>query len=122
MNIKQYTDLIKNNDIISEAVSSIEELYGVTLNDDLKHIVSVVLDDYFIDEKCRVLSIKEILRSEDFIGVDFTELNMIPLIDCKDDDYIVYNFENQKYEMYNIYDEVSFREGENMRILLDSIK
>lgn len=122
MNIKQYTDLIKNNDIISEAVSSIEELYGVTLNDDLKHIVSVVLDDYFIDEKCRVLSIKEILRSEDFIGVDFTELNMIPLIDCKDDDYIVYNFENQKYEMYNIYDEVSFREGENMKILLDSIK
>ena len=122
MNIKQYTDLIKNIGIDEDAVSSVEELFGMSLNDDLKHIVSVVLDDYFIDEKCRVISLKEILRTEDFIGVDFTELNMIPLVDCKDDDYIVFNFNTQKYEMYNIYEEVSFREANNLEMLLDSIK
>lgn len=34
------------------------------------------------------------------------------------DDYIVYNFETSQFEMFNIYDEVSFRESETMKELL----
>jgi len=34
------------------------------------------------------------------------------------DDYIVYNFETSQFEMYNIYDEVSFRESKTMKELL----
>lgn len=118
MDVKQYIELIKNNEFNNDAISSIEELYGVSLTDELKRIVSVELEDYFISEKCRVISVKEILRTEEFVGVDFTELGMIPLIDCKDDDYIVFNFETQKYEMYNIYDEVSFRDADVIEELI----
>ena len=122
MDIKQYINLIKDISINNDAVLSIEEIFGVTLNEDIKRIVSVVLDDYFIDDKCRVLSLKELLRTEDFTGVDFAELNMIPLVDCKDDDYIVYNFATQKYEMYNIYDEVSFREADSLEEMIETVE
>ena len=122
MDVKQYIDLIKNTDINDETVACVEELFGVTLNGDIRRTVSVVLDDYFISEKCRVISSKEILRTEEFVGVDFKDLNMIPLIDCKDDDYIVFNFETQKYEMYNIYDEVSFREADGLEELLATLE
>lgn len=122
MDIEQYIELIKANEVKRDFVASVEKLYGKTLTEELKHIVSVVMSDYFISPNHRVLSATEILRTEDFTGVDFTKLGMIPLIDCKDDDYIVYNFSTQKYEMYNIYDEVSFREADSLKEMIQTIE
>ena len=121
MDIKQYIELIKSNEVNQDFVASVENLYGITLNEELKHIVSVVMDDYFISQNCRVLSATELLRTENYTGVDFTELGMIPLVDCKDDDYIIFNFATQKYELYNIYDEVSFREADSLESLIETI-
>ena len=118
MDINQYIERIKNVEIDDAKVDSIEKLYLTTLPMDVKLIVSLTLEDCFIDEKCRIISFKEILNSEVFTGVDFSKLKMIPLVDCKDDDYIVYNFATSHFEMYNIYDEVSFRESKNMEELL----
>ena len=122
MDINQYIELIKSNEVNQDFVASVEKLYGITLTEELKHIVSVVMDDYFISQNCRVLSATELLRTEDFTGVDFTELGMIPLVDCKDGDYIVYNFGTQKYEMYNIYDEVSFKKADSLEALIEAIE
>ena len=122
MDIKQYIELIKTNEINQDFVKSVEKLYKHILTEELKHIVSVVMDDYFISQNCRVLSATEILRTEYFTGVDFTELAMIPIVDCKDDDYIVYNFATQRFEMYNIYDEVSFREADNLETLIETME
>lgn len=118
MEMNQYIELIKSSEINDDLVKKFEDHYGTTLPESVRHIVSVSLDDFFLGEKCRILSVKEILDTETFTGIDFTNLNMFPLADCRDDDYIVYNFETGKFEMYNIYDEVSFREYENMEELL----
>ena len=121
MDIKCYVETTKSIEINLETVRSIEALYKTSLPDSVKRIVSVKLDDYFISEKCRVLSLKEILNTEEFTGVDFTSLNMLPLIDCKDDDYIVYDFAENKYVMYSVFDEVGFREAEKIEILLSTL-
>lgn len=118
MDVNQYVDLIRNNNVNDKVVTKLEELYGFSLTDALKHIVSVEMDDYFISDKYRVISAKEMLSTEYFIGVDLTKLNMIPLVDCMDDDYIVFNFANQKFEMYHIYDEISFVEGSSLEEML----
>lgn len=122
MDIKQYIELIKANEVNQDLVASVEKLYGKPLPEELKHIVSVVMRDYFISPNHRVISATELLRTEEFMGVDFAKFSMVPLIDCKDDDYIVYNFTTQKYEMYNIYDEVSFREADSLEEMIQSIE
>ena len=121
MDVNQYVELIKCIKINDEIVTAVEEIFGVSLNDELKRIVSIVLDDYFIGKNCRVISVKEMLNTEEYTGVDFTDINMIPLADCCDADYIVYNFGTQKYEMYNIFDEVSFREADNLKEMLETL-
>lgn len=122
MDIKVYLETINNIEINIEIVKSVEDRYKTSLPEGVKKIISVVLDDYFISDKCRVLSVKEILMSEEFTGVDFTSLNMIPLIDCKDDDYIVYDFTVKKYVMYNTFDEVGFREADSFVELLSTLE
>ena len=121
MDVKVYLETINNIEINIEIVKSVEEHYKTKLPDGVKRIISVVLDDCFISEKCRVLSVKEILRSEEFTGVDFTSLNMLPLIDCKDNDYIVYYFSENKYLMYNVFDEVGFREADSLEMLIATL-
>lgn len=56
----------------------------------------------------RILSPKDILDAPDDLGADFVALKKLPLADCKDNDFICYDFNNQRYEMFNIIDEIGF--------------
>ena len=39
---------------------------------------------------------------------------MVPLVDCRDGDYLVYDFSGQIYSMYNHIDELSFRDYQTL--------
>ena len=89
----------------------IENEYAVLLPMEVK----MLLKDYegqFIQvgdgEHYRILDKAEILNTERHLGLDCLKMGVIPLIDCKDNNFLVYNAGNNVFEMMNIVDGMPF--------------
>jgi len=97
-------------------VNKIETLYKTELPNDLKKIVSLNKDTIFYEDKdmLRGLSFNEILNASDDLEVGFIELNLLPLFDIGDNDFIVYNFKKKCWSLFNIVDEILFRETSDL--------
>lgn len=52
----------------------------------------------------RILDKDEITNSEKYLRINLDDLNMIPLIDCKDNNFLVYNKTKKEYQMINVID------------------
>jgi hypothetical protein len=59
----------------------------------------------------RRLSHKDILSAQEDLGVQFSKLGLIPLFDKGDNDYVVYDFRNKRWKLFNIADNTAFNEG-----------
>ena len=87
-------------------MDNISELYKV--NKGLPKEFEDILNNsqnYCLIEK-RILSIEEIRDANEDLEVDFISLQLIPLIDCYDNDYICYDFKNDIWVVFNIVDEI----------------
>ncbi len=122
MNIQQYLELIKITEINPTAIESFEQVFKFKPNDYLEHLLSVEMNDYFIGDEYRVISLKEILNPQGFFGVDFVDLKMIPLVDLMDGDYIIYNIQSEMYEAYNVYDEIAFIEASSLELVFKELE
>ena len=69
-------------------------------------------------ENARLLSLEEILNSNEDLQVDFTSLGLIPIFDIFDNDYICYQVKNGSWCIFNIVDEVSFKKDSTLQELL----
>ena len=56
----------------------------------------------------RIMSLTEIQSAPQELQVDFPDKGLLPLIDCLDNDFLVYDVARQNYSLFNIVDEVSF--------------
>lgn len=90
----------------------IENEYAVLLPMEVK----MLLKDYegqFIQvgdgEHYRILDKDEILNTERYLGLDCLKMGVIPLIDCKDNNFLVYNTGKNVFEMMNIVDGMLFK-------------
>lgn len=108
MTVKEYLSQLSNFKIDDEKVTKIEKVYGITLPDTVKKIVSNSEKPLFVDDY-RVLSFAEIKDAEDELEVNFADKGLIPLVDCGDNDFIVYNFKTGKWSLFNIVDTCSFK-------------
>ena len=61
----------------------------------------------------------EIINASEDLKVDFVTNKMIPLVDCGENDFIVYHFDTKKWSMYNIIDNCAFMERESLEGLLN---
>lgn len=105
--------------IDAEKVKKVEEAYGIKAPDALKRMVSKcgrTFDDYISNsyQNCfRILTFDEVVDpSENIEGLkmDFKKKNCVPIADCMNNDYIVYNYKNNTWMWIN--DEAS--EGEDI--------
>ena len=100
-------------------MKKIFNLYKV--NKDLpKELVDLLNNsqNYNLKEK-RILSVDEILDTNNDLQVDFVSLQLIPLIDCFDNDYICYDLENESWTMFNIVEEIKFKQTKNLVDLIN---
>ena len=65
-----------------------------------------------------MLSFDEILEAEEDLDVEFRKEKMIPLIDCMDNDFIVYKTDTRTWMIYNIEDEIDSEEADSLEELL----
>lgn len=114
----EYLDLIANCTIADNKVSQLEALYRGSLPIEIKQMISFSLDAVFFDDDYRTLSLAEMLDAKNDLHVDFIELRLIPVVDCGENDFIVYNFESMKWAKFNIVDASYFKERDSLKALL----
>jgi len=121
MNLKDALKELDKVQVDDSLISEIETLYEIELSDELKKIISLNKEGIFYDdmELLRGLSSDEILNASDDLSVEFVEIDLLPLFDTGNDNFIVYNFEKKCWSRYNIAEEFEFDEAAN---LLEYIK
>ncbi len=104
-------DIITELSMFDPVTTEFEKMYAVLLPMEVK----MLLKDYegqFMQmgegEHYRILDKEEILDTEQHLGLDCVKMGVIPLIDCKDNNFLVYNAEKNLFEMINIVDGMPF--------------
>ena len=96
--------------IDAKKVKMVEETYGIKAPDALKRMVSKcgrTFDDYISNsyQNCfRILTFDEVVDpSENIEGLkmDFKKKNCVPIANCLNNDYIVYNYKNDRWMWIN---------------------
>lgn len=80
-------------------INDIKKRYGKD-NAELKEILTYVTKEpIFFGEECRLLSEDEMLNYKDELN---TGLEIIPLVDLYDNDFLVYNIKENKFQLLDI--------------------
>ncbi len=118
MTRKEFLQIVEEIKIDEPIVANIENLYGYSLPQIIKEMVSYSQDSIFFDDGYRTLSLSEILEAEIDLHVDFVKYAMIPVIDCGDNDFVVYHFEECLWSKFNITDGSIFKRRKSLSELL----
>ncbi|WKZ31090.1 MAG: hypothetical protein QY318_04610 [Candidatus Dojkabacteria bacterium] len=86
----------------------------------MKQILSIPenVSDYDEPIILRKLSSDMILKATEEMNSDFIGNHVLPIFDCSDNDYLGYDYSSKLWCMYNIVDDVSFNEHEDILDLL----
>ncbi len=96
----------------------VASLYTSNLPQIIQKIISRAKEPVFLDDGSRVLAYDEIVDAEKDLHVAFKERGMIPLVDCGENDFIVYHFEDRIWSKFNIIDETVFKKKKGLEELL----
>ena len=109
MTRKEYLQEINECKINIYQVEKIEKIYGKGLPDIVKQMVSYSEDSIFFDDGWRTLALSEIEDAEQDLHVEFVRQEIIPVVDCGENDFIVYHFVEKIWSKFNIIDETIFK-------------
>ena len=114
-------DLIKTimeTPINKNKVDQIQSHYADRFPEFIQKMLSFIDDVVFLDNSYRLLSFEEVLNAEDEMNVRFSDIGVLPLIDCGDNDFISFGTKDETWFVFNIVDEISFRKRESLSELL----
>lgn len=114
MNLCEYVKWVELQKVNESAVLKITMKYHCNLPVMIKKILSSNKKTLFLSEERRILSYEEVLNASDQLHVDFSLYSIIPLVDCYDNNFIVYNYKNNEWSMFNIIDECIFDTKKNL--------
>lgn len=97
--------------------NKIESLYNFKMNKDIKKVLSD--NERYTFDGHRVLHISEILDPIKNFDIDFVKLRLLPIIDCSDNDLIVYEINNKCFSKFNIVDNIIYKSNINTDSLFD---
>lgn len=109
MTVKEYLEQIREKAVNESKAGKIQEVYGCEFPEMVRKIVSACDETVFLDGDKRMLSFVEIINAERELHVDFKNKHMIPVMDCGDNDFVVYHFNDDVWSMFNIVDETIFK-------------
>lgn len=118
MTKKEYISVIESSNIDNIKNEAICKKYNFELSELMGKIISVADEVVFFDDGYRAMAYKEILNANDEYNVDFVGLGIIPIIDCYDNDYIVYCIGENKWAKFNLYENVLFKKRDSLEALM----
>lgn len=108
---------IRNTPVDSIVSKTLKKAYGSKVPAIVEQIVTLFKSGGFV-EGYRFLSLDEIEYAEDDLHVNFKSIGLIPLIDCGDNDFVVYNYIEGKWMMFNIIEQICFKKKKELDDLL----
>ena len=122
MKINDFVLGLANISIDNKVVHTIQKKYSTEgIPRTVQQLVSVAKDGTFFDEGCRLLSYDEIFSASQDLNINFSKYGIIPFFDIADNDYIVYNFKNKNWELFNIIDEKAFKSEKQINDIIKTI-
>ena len=83
------------------------------ISDEIRELYNLTSGGFINIEKnirWRIFNPKEFMQFNENFEFDFIQINLIPFIDCFDNDYICFDFKNNKYVFFSLSDELIFEE------------
>ena len=109
---------IMDTPINTDKVAKVQALYEDSFPEFVQRMLSYMEDVVFIDDDLRLLSYREVVNASEELHVDFQTKCILPLIDCGDNDFISYGTDDGTWFLYNIVENVKFKERESLGELL----
>lgn len=119
MKKKEYLDWLANKNVDKKRVKKIQEVYRLILPVIIQKIISNNDESIFFDDEYRILSFREIVDANYDLHVDFKGKGLIPLVDCGENDFIVYLSNEEIWAKFNIVDETIFRRKNTIEEMLN---
>ena len=120
MTLQEYLKQIGETEINTEVMEKVYDEYSDDLPEIVGKIITNAKEAVFLDG-CRILSLEEILDASQDLDIDFKEKEMIPLIDCGDNDFVVYHFSEDSWSKFNIADETVFKKKHSLEELVKAL-
>ena len=105
----EYINVLSTVTIENIKFANISTLYNCKLPDIIYKIISYTDNCIFLDNGYRVLSYNEIVNATADLHVDFVNRCILPVIDCCDNDYLVFHTDTNQWSLFNIIDECAFK-------------
>lgn len=118
MTKKDYLTQLVDEKINEEKVKKTEKIYGIEFPLLVKKIISSAEECVFLEEGYRLLSYNEINEASADLHLDFGKKGILPLIDCGENDFIVYHYNDGIWSKFNIIDEVVFKKKNTFEAIL----
>ena len=100
-------------------LQTIYAIYAGRFPEALERIISGSNESvFFDDDDMRILSFAEMVDAEQDLHIDFKSKKLMPIADCGDNDFIVYDYANNVWAKFNIVDETIFMKRAELGELL----
>lgn len=99
---------IHATEVDSDVANTLFKTYGPNIPAIVKQVATLFKTGGFVGGY-RFLSLDEIEYAEDDLHVNFKKRNIIPLVDCGDNDFIVFDYRSEKWMVFNIVEMVAFK-------------
>ena len=119
MTKQDFLNKVMNSIVCAEKVSAIQTIYKNYFPDILAKLISFSDESVFFDDEWRSLSFDEIRDAEQDLHVSFSEKGLIPVLDCGENNFIVFQFSDSSWAKFNIIDEVLFKKKDKLSELFD---
>lgn len=115
---KEYLKVLADVKVDKKKTEKIALIYAEKLPEIILKIVSNAEEPVFLEDGYRVLSYAEIIDAEKDLHIGFKGMSIIPLVDCGENDFVVYNFNDNIWSKFNIIDETFFKKKNKLEDLL----
>jgi len=116
MKLRDALAKLNNVKVDKEIIGQIEALYKTKFSGELEKVITLNKDGVSYDDKSifNGLSANAILNAYNDLYIDFVSLNLVPLFEIGDNEYIVYNLKKRCYALYDISDDDEYSEESNL--------
>lgn len=117
---EQFLSSLASTKIDNVRVNKLSTIYDSSIPKQIQKIISANNGPVFLNNGIRILSFNEIMDAEKDLQTDFVNKRMIPIADCGENDFVVYNLTNKTYSKFNINDKSEFKKSSNLKQVLES--
>lgn len=117
MTVSAYMKKVNAAKIDDDLVAKIAKVYNTKLPELVEKLITVSGTGEFV-ARYRFLSYSDIYYAEEDLGISLRKKKIVPIADCGDNDFLVFNAADNVWQMYNIVDEVGFSKTRELTDLL----